>query len=145
MVVVDAGGLYLDSMPDSEAASLAERPEHPRDGIWWAAAALTSLSALVSAGLSVAGAASSPPGDVPARAFALHALARSVPLGVVTLAFVAVRSSRALGTVALVLAMVHACDVFVEVSQHESLRALGAGVLAALTAVAARVLRRAPP
>jgi hypothetical protein len=112
---------------------------------WSGAATMTMVNATTSAGYSLVGLLSVPmPSNESARIFALYAAARSVPLALAVFWLVAVRSVRALGTLAAVLAGVQACDSVVGLIQHDPGKTIGPAVFAVATAVAARFLLRAP-
>jgi hypothetical protein len=112
---------------------------------WAGAATMTMVNATTNAGYSLVSLLSvSVPADHSARIFALYAAARSVPLAVAVFWLVAIRSVRGLGTLAAVLAGVQACDAVVGLVQHDAGKTVGPAVFAVATAVAARVLLRAP-
>jgi hypothetical protein len=112
---------------------------------WSGAATMTMVNATTSAGFSLAGLFSQPDtGSQSARIFALYAAARSVPLLIAVLWLVAVRSVRELGALAAVMSGVQACDAVVGLVQHDPGKTIGPAMFAVATAVAARVLLRAP-
>lgn len=113
--------------------------------IFWLAAGATAISALTSAGFSVAALASTAStGDAavgPANALAMYAAARSIPLALVVLFQVGARNVSGLATLAIVMALVQAGDAYVGLQQHDLGKTVGPAVFAILTALAARALR----
>jgi ABC-type transport system involved in cytochrome c biogenesis permease subunit len=109
----------------------------PAGARWWAAAAMTAVNALTSAGFALAGVVATLPGpSASARSFALYAAARSVPLAIAVLALVALRATRPLAALALTMALVQACDAAIGVVQHDVGKTLGPAVFAVATCVA---------
>lgn len=110
---------------------------------WWTAAAITTVSALTSAGFSIAGFFSSATqNDESARIYAGYAVARSVPLAVIVIALVVLRSTRGLAALAVVMGLVQACDAFVGIGQHDISKIFGPAVLAIATFAGVRTLSR---
>jgi hypothetical protein len=113
---------------------------------WWAAAVMTAINALTSAGFSIAGLVSVvPQGNETARVYAMYAAARSLPLAAVVLALVFARSTRALAALAIVMGIVQACDALIGVAQHDLSKTLGPAVFAVLTLAGVRALVRGGP
>jgi hypothetical protein len=108
------------------------------------AAGMTTIAALVSAGFSIASIAPALHADRMAGALSLYAASRSVSLALVTVALVVLRRWRTLAAVAIVHALIQACDAFVGVYQHDVGKTAGPAVLAVATLLAARVLLRQP-
>ena len=111
--------------------------------VWWAAAIVTVINAFTSAGFSVAGVIATLPSSNPsARVFAMYAAARSLPLAAAVLWLVRVRSTRTLGTLAFVMAVIQACDAVVGFAQHELGKTLGPAVFSVATFAGALALFR---
>ncbi len=109
---------------------------------WWAAAAMTAVNALTSAGFSIAGLVSVPPGNEAARIASMYAAARSIPLALVILGLISARASRPLTALAIVMAVVQALDAGVGLAQHDAAKTIGPAVFATLTLAAVRTLLR---
>jgi hypothetical protein len=101
---------------------------------WWLAAAMCIVNALVSLSFSLADLMS---GSVYAR----YCVARSVPLAIVTLIFVARRASRELATVALILGLVQASDAVVGLLARDVGKTVGPLIFALLTLASIRWLQ----
>ena len=105
---------------------------------WWTCGTVTVINALTSAGFSLAGLWSTMRVDGgQARTFAMYATARSVPLALITLWVVLRRRASWLAPIALVMAIVQACDAVVGLTQHDVGKAVGPVVFAAATIAAA--------
>ncbi len=100
------------------------------DGKWWAAGAMTAVNGLVSAGFSIAALVTA---DGSARVLALYAAARSVPLALATLVYLARRATPELRTLALVLAATQALDALIGFTLHDPGKTIGPAVFAILT------------
>lgn len=111
--------------------------------MWWAAAATTAASALISAAFASTGLVSVlRTDDGTAKAFAMYAAARSLPLAGVVVWLVLERSTRRLATVALVTGLVQAGDALVGMAVHDPAKTIGPAVLALATLAGIPSLRR---
>lgn len=109
------------------------------DRKWWTAAIVTAGNALVSAGFAVAGLLTTTT-QAAAHLFALYAAARSLPLAVAALLFVARRASTELRAMALILVLVQTSDALVGLAGHDAGKTAGPAVLAVLTLLTRRWL-----
>ena len=98
---------------------------------YWICVIITSVSAVVSAGFSVAALLNRSEGDV----YASYAAARSLPVAVVALGLLRYRSSPALLALALTMTLIQVCDAIIGVFSHDIGKTIGPLVLASATLV----------
>jgi len=115
---------------------------------WWGPALTTLANALIASGFALASLIT-PAAVVGGRSlgqasviFAMYAAARSFPLLAAVVWNVVVRSRQRLGALAVVMALVQACDAVVGVVISEPSKVIGPAVLAVTTLACARVLLR---
>ena len=106
---------------------------------FWICGGITLLSALVSAGFSLAGLF----GDGKHDAFAMYAAARSVSLPVAVLCCLLLRSRAGIAGLALAMALVQAFDGVIGFLTHEPAKTYGPLVFAVATFIALAALGRA--
>jgi uncharacterized membrane protein len=104
---------------------------------WWCAA-IAGVSALVSAGFSLATVFAHNPWETTA----LYAASRSVALPLAILAAIALRSTPAIAALALVMGLIQLFDGFIGIYAHDASKTYGPFVLALLTFITlARLLK----
>ena len=104
---------------------------------WWCAA-ITGVSALVSAGFSLAAVFASSPWET----ISLYAASRSVALPLAILASTALRSTPAIAALAFVMGLIQLFDGFIGITAHDASKTYGPFVLALLTFITlARLLK----
>jgi hypothetical protein len=138
-------------MNDSLPTPSKTATERPAGATWWVPALITLANALIASSFALASLLA-PAAVVGSRSlgqasaiFAMYAAGRSFPLLVAVVWNVVARSRQRLGVLAVVMALVQACDAVVGVCIHEPEKALGPAVIAAATFACAHVLlRRAP-
>jgi hypothetical protein len=99
---------------------------------FWLCAAITAISALVSAGFSIAGLIGSTGGD----RFAQYAASRSVALLIAILFCTALRSRNGIAALALVMSLVQGFDGLIGALAHDPAKTYGPFVFALANAAA---------
>ena len=107
---------------------------------FWLCAAITAISALVSAGFSIAGLLGPPAVD----SFAQYAASRSVALVIAVLFCTALRSRNGIAALALVMSIVQGFDGLIGALAHNPAKTYGPFVFALANAAALVWLLRAP-
>ena len=104
---------------------------------WWCAA-ITGVSALVSAGFSLAAVFA----RSPCETTALYAASRSVAVPFAIFASIALRSTPAIAALAFVMGLIQLFDGFIGIYAHDASKTYGPFVLALLTFITlARLLK----
>jgi hypothetical protein len=107
---------------------------------FWLCSAITTISALVSAGFSIAGLIGTSGSDT----FAHYAASRSIALLIAALSNMALRSRTATATLALVMSMVQGFDGLIGALAHDPEKTFGPLVFALVNAAALIWLLRQP-
>ena len=111
--------------------------QNQRRAFWWCAA-ITGVSALVSAGFSLAAVFARSPWETTA----LYAASRSVAVPFAILASIALRSTPAIAALAFVMGLIQLFDGAIGIYAHDPSKTYGPFVLALLTFVTlARLLK----
>jgi hypothetical protein len=97
-------------------------------GFWWCAA-ITGVSALVSAGFSLAAVLARSPWEITA----LYAASRSVAVPLAILVSIALRSMPAIAALAFVMGLIQLFDGFIGIYARDASKTYGPFVLALLT------------
>jgi hypothetical protein len=105
---------------------------------FWTCAIVTAISALVSAGFSIAALFGPAAGDNIER----YAASRSIALAVAVLCCIVLRSREAIAALALVMGMVQGFDGFIGLLAHDPARTYGPFVFALVNLAALAWLRR---
>ena len=114
-------------------------PPHLR--AFWYCAAVTAISALVSAGFSLAAVFARTPHDT----IALYAASRSIALPIAIAVAIFRRSSAGLAALALVVGLLQLFDGFIGLYTHDASKTYGPFVLSLLTFITlTRLLRMQP-
>ncbi len=100
---------------------------------FWVCAVVTTVSAFVSLGYSVASLIRS---DTPARASSMYAAARSIALAAAATVVLFASSSAYLEVIALVMVIVQAADAIIGAIIHDRLKTIGPAVTSLANALA---------